>query len=575
MVILRLMILSMLLLTQVRGATVRARAADEFVESAAICTHLPYTDKAYFSQWPVVRQRLLDLGVRHIRDGGASSDFVGKVRDLSTNGVKTILILDPGAGVTPTQEFWTPSSASRQMLVAFLKNRGLTNAISAIEIMNEIDLFYNRGWISDYAQAGYFWKAGNTKPTNHLSNDAASPVWWGKYIVSMASNTWNVLKADPATAGIKIIGPSFGGFHDAPPTGAGSMTAFVDWGCFHPYPFGGNPFSDRAGYAGVDWYIGHGQQPSCNIDEWPRAFSTAQGAFGTKPMTATETGWFTGSADKAVSEAAQAKYVPRLYLEYFLRGIVRCSHYELLDEGTDATDNEQNRGLLRSNLSPKPAYTALKNLLGLLSDRGPAFETKALGYTLTKTMPKGYGRPQYLRSLLLQKRDGSFWLVLWHEIASSSFYTAAGQAISGVARDIEHPDVSVKLTFDTPVANATVFRPNQSADSQTNYVAPQTMTIPVNDSPVLIKLEADRPELKALLEGSPRLQLFAQTNHSYILERSEDLQTWLPVATYKPVTVPYEISSKPACPPPWLDFARAPPGTSEPQRSWSQPLPRR
>ena len=517
------------------GAPVTARMADDLVESAGVCTHLTYTDKAYFKQWPVVRQRLLDLGVRHIRDGGTSTDFVRKMQDLAGHGVRTIWILDPGAGITPTSEFWTPSSAKRQLLTTFLKTQGLTQAVSAVEVMNEIDLFYNRGWIADDTQAGYFWKSGNTQPTNHVSNDAASPLWWGRYIVAMTTHTWMVLNGDAATAGIPVIGPSFGAFHDTPPTGANSLRDFVDWGCFHPYPFGGNPFSARDSYAGVDWYIGHGQQPSCNIDEWPMAFTAYQGAYGTKPMAATETGWYTGTAAKAVSEAAQAKYVPRLYLEYFRRGIARTCHYEFLDEGTNPSDNEQNRGLLRADLTPKPAYTALKNMLGLLADKGPAFTPGGLDFTLTRQMPANYSRSQYVRSLLFQKRDGTFWLALWHEVASSSYTSVGGQEIAGVARDIIHPDVKVTLKFNTPIAAAEVYRPNTSDTVGTNYATPQSITVAVNDSPVLLRLSPERPALVGRYDNAGnklQVSVVGQIGHRYYLEQTSDLEHWNAVTNF-------------------------------------------
>lgn len=530
-------LLSMLWLS-FRGsaAPVGAQMSDAFVESAGICTHLSYTDKPYYTQWPTVRQRLLDLGVRHIRDGEATADFVSKIKDLANNGVRTIWVLDPGAGITPTGEFWTPSGRTRQLLVPFVKNNGLTNALSAVEIMNEIDLFYNRSWITDYTQAGYFWKANNVDSTNHLVDVSTSPLWWGNYIVSMASNTWSVMKADPATARISLIGPSFGAWHDTPPTGTNSLRDFVDFGCFHPYPFGGNPYSVHDLYATVDWYIGHGQQPSCNIDEWPLAFNQYQGAFGNKPMAATETGWFTGTANEAVSEAAQAKYVPRLYLEYFRRGIARCCHYELLDEGTTPTDNEQCRGLLRNDLTLKPAYTALKNLLGLLADPGPAFSPGALDLAMTKVMPSGYNRTNYLRSILFQKRDQTFWLVLYHELASSSYYTAPPNpvAITGVARDIIHPDATVNLTFNTPIAQATIFQPNIAATAITNYTAPQTLSVAVNDTPVVIELTVARPLISCYLspvDQQPRLHIEGQAGHSYYLEQSTNLQTWTTAST--------------------------------------------
>ncbi|HWI56344.1 MAG TPA: hypothetical protein VNZ22_03910, partial [Bacillota bacterium] len=247
-----------------------------------------------------------------------------------------------------------------------------------------------------------------------------------------------------------------------------------------------------------------------------------------------------------VSEAAQAKYVPRLYLEYYLHGIKRCCHYELLDEGTNTTDNEQNRGLLRYNLTPKPAYTALRNLLTLLGDRGPTFIPGALDYTLTKVMPSGYSRSQYVRSLLFQKRDRTFWLVLYHEIASSSYTTSTGQTITGVARDLTHPDVTVNLAFNTPIAEAVVYRPNDSATAVTNYLQPQTLSVAVNDAPVVLQLKPDPPRLRAYLSAVDqqlRVAMEGQPGHLYYLEKTTDFNSWTAAGSVRLSSPTQEIST--------------------------------
>ena len=58
--------------------------------------------------------------------------------------------------------------------------------------------------------------------------------------------------------------------------------------------------------------------------------------------------------------------MPRLLLEHFMRGEQRFYSYELIDEFVDPeqTNPEANFGLLRRDLTPKPAYTAMKTLLG-------------------------------------------------------------------------------------------------------------------------------------------------------------------------------------------------------------------
>jgi hypothetical protein len=63
-------------------------------------------------------------------------------------------------------------------------------------------------------------------------------------------------------------------------------------------------------------------------------------------------------------------------------------------------------GLLRSDLSPRPALLALGSLLGLLSDEPRTFTPGRLTYSLL-------GSGTEVESTLLQKSDGSFWLAIW------------------------------------------------------------------------------------------------------------------------------------------------------------------
>lgn len=46
--------------------------------------------------------------------------------------------------------------------------------------------------------------------------------------------------------------------------------------------------------------------------------------------------------------------------------------YELVDDRNDPNlfDTEANYGLLRNNLTEKPSYVALRNIIALLIDRG-------------------------------------------------------------------------------------------------------------------------------------------------------------------------------------------------------------
>jgi hypothetical protein len=84
----------------------------------------------------------------------------------------------------------------------------------------------------------------------------------------------------------------------------------------------------------------------------------------TKRIWASEIGFPTGRASASVSDQAQAKYLVeslRSWTNFGFAGPVFV--YSMRDEGPDKLDHFQNFGLLRTDRSPKPAYTAVQRAL--------------------------------------------------------------------------------------------------------------------------------------------------------------------------------------------------------------------
>ena len=113
----------------------------------------------------------------------------------------------------------------------------------------------------------------------------------------------------------------------------------------------------------------------------------------------------------SLNQTVFAKYAPRLYLEYFRRGIARTFLYEFVDEvhGHRRRPGKELRPTLQQRLAPKPAYTALKSLIGLLKEPGASFVPGNLGRCPTRsTRPSGYDRTQYVRHVLMQRSNGEY-----------------------------------------------------------------------------------------------------------------------------------------------------------------------
>jgi hypothetical protein len=152
----------------------------------------------------------------------------------------------------------------------------------------------------------------------------------------------------------------------------------------------------------------------------------------------TETGYSTRSG--GTLEAVEAVYMPRMFLRNFNHGLALTSKYELIDEGAASgnTDFEGNFGYIRTDNTPKPAYTAVRNLLQLLADPGSRFVPGTLAYGLA-------GNTADVARVLMQKRNGQYVLALW------------------VALPIEKVvPQAVSLTLPASITTAAVVRPNDS-----------------------------------------------------------------------------------------------------------------
>ena len=157
-----------------------------------------------------------------------------------------------------------------------------------------------------------------------------------------------------------------------------------------------------------------GYKPSNEVSQITTAIRGSVPA--TKPLITTEAGYHnalnTTNGHLPVPEDVAGVYTPRVLLEHYLRGDKRVYTYELLDEFDDPalTNPEAHFGLLHRDFTPKPAYTAMKNLLGLLSDPGPAFTPQALPIKVT-------GFPSDGKYVVTQKRNGQYVVLLWRDVS--------------------------------------------------------------------------------------------------------------------------------------------------------------
>ncbi|HEY5913828.1 MAG TPA: hypothetical protein VJA21_24835 [Verrucomicrobiae bacterium] len=394
-------------LSSVAADAESARSADAFVDFVGVNTHVGYSDTTYGDYDGILKPRLLELGVRHIRDGTFNNDVLRKYLDLGNHGIRLLLITDSKRAVD--------------------KARSLGSMLFAIEGVNEPD-----------ARKGD-WILRTQEEQRRL---------------------YATLKGDASTKDLPVVVSSLANLRDSPGK-LGDLSPYLDFGNMHPYA-ASQPASRHWG-----WGL-----------SMERAIAEARKVSGDKPILATECGYHNQvdhQGHPGVTEAAEARYLPRLLFVYFNRGMVKAYKYELLDLKPDPgfTDMERHFGLVRTNGTPKPSFYALKNLLHLLSDPGPAVQTGSLAFQLT-------GPATNLQHALLQKRDGTFWLALFQEAVSYD---------SKAHRDLEVPPQPVTLKLPWRAPEVRLYRPNSSIKPTEKREEVDEVKLEVPDEVLLVEIK--------------------------------------------------------------------------------------
>jgi hypothetical protein len=280
---------------------------------------------------------------------------------------------------------------------------------------------------------------------------------WSSHLRAYQTRLHSSIKADPALASLPVLAPSLITWQDH--AELGDMTSALDAGNKHPYP--------------------GGDIPEANLTE---ELSVAARVSGDRPVWVTETGYHnalaTESGHRPASEAAAATYIPRMFLENFRRGIPRTFSYELVDlwPDPDGRNQEAHFGMLRNDYSEKPVFRRVANLTALLSDPGPAHSASPLDLTIE-------GGPADLRRLLLQKRDGSYSLVLWR---AARVWDPVARRPLNVAAD----DVRLRLgqTAAAGFRAAELIDPTRGTEPVRTTSAGSPIDLPVGADPVVVRL---------------------------------------------------------------------------------------
>ncbi len=179
------------------------------------------------------------------------------------------------------------------------------------------------------------------------------------------------------------------------------------------------------------------------------------------------------------------KYIPRLLLGNFKRNIESTYLYELVNQSSDPGDDQSNFGLLRFDGSPKPAFTAIKNMNSLLKDPGAKFTPQSLDYEIA-------GDKQGIESVLLQKSNGDYYLIFWQEIRSWDNETK---------KDIAVQDKKIKVSLKNSANKLEVYDPTKSTSAQKAETGAKAIDISVPDYPVILRVATHGANQPSLTQG--------------------------------------------------------------------------
>nr|WP_240161031.1 calcium-binding protein [Burkholderia sp. Ax-1719] len=390
-----------------------------FIDTLGVNTHINYTDGAY-ANLRNVADDLTWLGIHHVRDetpGGTVP--LSSYAFLAQRGARFNLFLH-----SPIP---TAVELSAQL------NTAVPGSVAAIEGLNEVDNF--------------------PVPYKGLTGTAAG--------LAVQREIYRRVHSEPQLAGVAVY----------------------DLTGFDPKPV--DTRANAADYTNMHIYPQNGEQPSYNANGdkfMPPAielFKKFQ-----RPNVITEFGYFSlpqsGWLMIGVDEQTQAKGILNGYMDAAAAGVARTYAYELLDQkpDTQGKENEMHYGFFRNDNSPKPVAHAVRNLTTILN----ASALPRAGADKRGAPPPAYtlsGLPVSGNSLLLQKEDGRFVLVLWDE--TQIWNRATGTPITNPAADVE-------LDIGANASSVVIYDPLVSATPLASHRNVRRLKVAVPDHPLMLEL---------------------------------------------------------------------------------------
>lgn len=435
--------------------TVIPQRAGDYVNGIGINTHLKWNTSVYYKQFEkIIYPKLKALGIKNIRDGVPYREFLDAtdtaliksrfIKLYDSLGIKVCYTLDSKKVVDSLA-----LRDSAAYLSVFRTSPNLVKTVQYLEGFNEPDLGI------------YKWY----------------PKTWDTLTYKIQKSLYNSAHSMPELKGIPVLNTSIVTYWSIPskPNMVASITPHISNFCdlitLHTYDSGGANWKMFPGtyYDLTEKFL----RPIRQDKSWVITEIGYQNAVDfNKP---TQPG-YNPNTYHYLSELSAGKYYSVLFMEMFKRGAQKVYAYEFIDQNTsNQSDCEKNFGILHTDGTEKPAFTAIKNTIMLLKDTESTFTPTAFSYTLA-------GDTANIRSSVFQKADGSYYLALWQGVKAGVNYDYT------TFKDLPADSQKVSVTVIAKASKVNIYQPLKSGLALYTYQDTDHITVDVPDHLLLIEL---------------------------------------------------------------------------------------
>ena len=387
--------------------------------------------------------------------------------------------------------------------VGTIRDTAYSNELSQLETLGsagyKLDLYVSydsshTSYSSEYAEIQTLVKAGDVRVVEGglevdgfglVSGDTYTALNGKSYTgwqaaVAMQQDVYNQFHTEVPVALFSLANPSDGSATSAAVQAASQL---------------GTSLSAIANYGNVHYYQHNGDAPAApSGGELAGTVHAETGYTSGLPYMITETGFDDlnqSGTNYYGTPSVNAKYTLDLVLDAFKAGSSLTSIYELFDENYGYTGHsafEDHWGLFNADGTPKQSGVALHNMLTVLSDNGAnalTFKPGSLSYGIS-------GLPASGNSLLLEKANGVFDLVLWNDAnidTNGTLTTAAAQSVSVALGNVASVQVFDPMQNAAAEAGRSDFAVSTPAlQAIASYQNATSLQVSLTDHPIILQI---------------------------------------------------------------------------------------